>query len=95
MLAFSAANGVVGASVQALAAIRTKGFNKTHLGLSRQAFGIRAPHARHWTTLKEDYRSNPRPIMNGKTLNIGNYRTLRGNDFHHLILDRPLAVSNK
>jgi hypothetical protein len=29
------------------------------------------------TTLKEDNRSNPRPIMNGKALNVGDYRTLR------------------
>ena len=41
-----ALNGVVCADVQALAAIRAKGLDKTHLGLSRQTFWIRAPLAR-------------------------------------------------
>ena len=51
VLTLDALNGFVCTEVQALAAIFAKGFNITHLGLSRQTFGISAPLARKRTAL--------------------------------------------
>ena len=82
VLALSMLYGVVCADVQASAAVFTEGFDKSHLRLSRKAFGIRAPLAGQRTTLEEDYGSNPGPIMNGKALNVSNNCARRGSDLH-------------
>jgi hypothetical protein len=76
MHACSAANGAIGADFEAFAAILAKVFNKTDLGLSQKAFGIRAPLAGQRQPLKKTTFESP--VHHGeKSLNIGNHRAQR------------------
>jgi hypothetical protein len=71
------ANGAVFTNFFARTAMCAQGFDKANTGGVRQAFGIRAPPARQRAALKKDHRSNPRSIVNGKTLDIRDNRILR------------------
>jgi hypothetical protein len=95
VLSFRAPDGAVCAGFQALAAARAESLYKTHLGLSRQAFGIRAPLARQRTTLKKDNRSNSRPIVNGKTLNVNNNRHLHRHSAKGYLVNGGFAMSSR
>jgi hypothetical protein len=76
MNAFAAADGILVADFGAFAAIRAKSLNEPDLRFGGQAFGIGAPPAGERASLEKNHRPDPRPVMDGKTLDVRNNRAL-------------------